>query len=133
MDNDFSVDYITQIDMDGDGKREVLLSTNQGNRLIFHSEKGQVYLFAFPFRQMKSITIDGRFDGSSSAVTTYAGKVKFAGKNCYYEELCYVDAGEKVFKLNGETVKKKEAIDYLLEFAGSYQPSWLKYKKNNIK
>lgn len=133
IEDDFSIDYITQVDMDGDGKREVVLSSNKGERLVFHSEKGQVYLFAFPFRQMKSINIDGKFEGSSSGVTTYVGKIRFAGKDCYYEELCYVDEGEKLFKLNGEKVKKEEAIDYLLEIAGSYRPMWLKYKENNIK
>lgn len=131
-DENFSFDYIAQVDMDGDGNKEVVLSkAGTGTRFMLHTYKNQVYLYSFPFRQMKTIAQDGQFDGSSSAADAYVGRLKFDGVDCYYKQICLVDELEddhKVYILNGKNVKKKKAVNYLCNFA-KYQPEWYEYDK----
>lgn len=134
--DDFSIDHIAQVDMDSDGKKEVILEVTSGTRLILHTVQNQVYLYSIPFREMKKITIDGRFDGSSSAAMTYVGKLRFDGEDCFYDNICMMDELEennKIYTLNGKKVKKKKVVEYLSEFSDSDEIEWFEYKKIKIK
>lgn len=67
---------------------------------------------------MKSISTKGEFTGSSSAVTTYAGKLKFEGINCYYIQTCLWDLYEEKgnrYKIGNKKVSKKEVEEYLIK------------------
>jgi hypothetical protein len=50
------------IDMDGDGKVEVVITGDVGDMLVLHEHKGTVYGFDFTFRNMSRIKTDGTFE-----------------------------------------------------------------------
>lgn len=105
-----------EIDMNSDGNKEVLLELSSSNILLLHSEEGVVYGYAFNFRGMNSIKTDGSFQGSDSAATTYIGKIKFVGKECFYEEICVIDElndNDPIYRIDKQESTKEEVQSYL--------------------
>ena len=129
--DNFEIGWISIVDMDQDGTDEVILyEKTQGIRIILRSFNDKVYLYSFPFRQMKSISTKGEFDGSSSAATTYVGKIKFEGLNCYYIQTCLLDLYQKKgnrYKIGNKKVSKKEVEEYLIN-SGKEQVDEYEYK-----
>lgn len=116
--NDFEIGWISIVDMDQDGIDEIVLyEKTYGIRIILRYFKDKVYLYSFPFRQMKIISTKGEFTGSGSAVTSYVGKIKFEELNCYYVQTCLMDLYQKKgnrYKIGNKKVSKKEAEEYLI-------------------
>lgn len=107
-----------ELDMDSDGEKEILVEYSSSNILVLHDEEGIVYGYAFPFRGMNSIKTDGSFTGTDSAATTYIGKIKFIGKECFYEEMCVKDELNKdksIYRIKGQLRTKKEVNEYIKE------------------
>lgn len=105
----------TEIDLDGDNKKEVVLELNSERVVVLRSYEGKVYCYQFTFRGMKSIKKDGTFESSGSAVDTYIGKLYFKGANCYYDELIAYDEWEKAYRINKKSVSKTKAKKKLKE------------------
>lgn len=107
-----------QLDMDSDGKEEVLLQMSNGNILVLRNEDNVVYGYAFPFRGMKNVKIDGSFEGSGSAANCYIGRLKFENKECFYEEICVVDELDKdnlMYRINKQDSNKEATVLYMEE------------------
>lgn len=107
-----------ELDMDSDGEEELLVEYSSSNILVLHNEEGIVYGYAFPFRGMNSIKTDGSFKGSDSVATTYIGKIKFVGRECFYEEICVKDElneNQPIYRIEGQSSTKEEANSYIEE------------------
>ena len=121
----FVLDSFSYVDMDQDGKKEVVLyEKNMGNRVILRTYQNKVYAYSFPYRQMKSIARDGLFDGSSSAEDVYIGRLYFKGEDCYYKQICLMDMMDKKYIVQNKKVSKKEIEDYLLQFSNDTVKSY---------
>ena len=88
-DPDFSrdIEQFTVFDLDGDGAPEVLLELSMnGDRLVFHFEKGEIYGFMIPFRGMVDLKRDGSADGSDGADDSSISKFQFKDGTCKYAD-----------------------------------------------
>ena len=112
--------YLTQcdnvqyavLDMDGDGKVEVLISGWTGDILVLHEENGSIYGFDFTFRGMYSVRADGSYYWNANQGNTYGcSKLSFENGMCAEVELSRVeldDNGVANFFVNGVRVAKDE-------------------------
>lgn len=121
------VDSWCQIDMDLDGKKEVVLQTNSEKVLVLISKNGKVYCYAFPFRGLKNIKTDGTFESSGSAADTYIGRLRFEKGGCAYSEICAIDAqnvGSQIYRVNGENTTKTKAEAFLKKQEKKKNVTW---------
>ena len=83
------------IDMDGDGKVELLIQEPLGDILILHEENGVVYGYDFIFRYMYHIKDDGSFSWNANSGNTYGvSKLRFENQTCQETEVYRVEFDE---------------------------------------
>lgn len=123
---DVKVDDWCEVDMDSDGNKEVVLETRHERVLVLHSEDDIVYCYAFVYRGLKSIKTDGSFAGSGSAANTYIGKLRFVDGECYYDEMCAYDLGNKEYRINKKNVSREEAKAFLEKQDNKEDVLWIK-------
>ena len=75
------------VDMDGDGKEEIVLECDPGTTHILHYEDGEVYGYQFGVRAMETISKDGIYDASDGAADNYFFRLTELNKDGYAEEL----------------------------------------------
>ena len=127
---DLKIKYWCEVDMDGDGNKEVILQSNDGTQLVLHSEQDKVYAWAFRFRSMKNIKEDGTFESSDSAAVTNIWKLKFANGECYCQEMCIDDElekGKEIYRINAKTTTRRKVKEYLENQNQKEEVAWVKY------
>lgn len=127
---DFKIEYWCQVDMDGDGNKEVILQSNFETQLVLHSEQNKVYLWAFLFREMKNIKEDGTFESSDNAAVTNVWKLKFVNGECYCQEMCIGDElekGKEIYRINAKTSTRRKVKEYLEKHNQKETVEWVKY------
>lgn len=127
---DFKIEYWCQVDMDGDGNKEVILQSNFETQLVLHSEQNKVYLWAFLFREMKNIKEDGTFESSDNAAVTNVWKLKFVNGECYCQEMCIDDElekGKEIYRINAKTSTRRKVKEYLEKHNQKENVQWVKY------
>ena len=112
--------YLTQcdnvqyavLDMDGDGKEEVLISGWTGDILVLHEEDGSIYGFDFTFREMYNVRTDGSYCWNINQGNTYGcSKLSFKNGICSAVEFNRAEFSEDGgfdFFVNGVKVAKGE-------------------------
>lgn len=119
-------DKYTVLDLDGDGKDELIYELSPGMSamfLIFHEEEEGVVAYPRDYRAMLKLTADGRISGSSGADDTDIYRIiGFDGDGIVEEEiLCCVD--EKYF-LEGKEIEVAKAEQYYNEFFEASEVDW---------
>lgn len=130
--NVYSFESFCVLDMDGDGFPEVLIQTQESHRLVLHYEDGTVYGFLFPFRGMKKLKKDGSFEGSGGAILNFLGSVVFSKGNVMYNELCFYDGMDHVYRVNKTAVSQETAEDYFRMQEKKENAEWYPYHESNI-
>ena len=112
--------YLTQcdnvqyavLDMDGDEKKEILISGWTGDILVLYEENGSIYGFDFTFREMYNVRTDGSYYWNTNQGKTYGcSKLSFKNGTCSNVELSrteLADNGVANFFVNGVIVAKDE-------------------------
>lgn len=87
--NSKKYDFFYYVDMDGNGTKEVALSTTYlgGDILIFFEIEGEIYAQEWPYRGMKPLYNDGVMEGSNGAGDHVISKVTEITKEGVKEEL----------------------------------------------
>ena len=100
------------LDMDGDGKEEVLISGWTSDILVLHEENGNIYGFDFTFRGMYNVKTDGSYYWNTNQGNTYGcSKLSFENGICSVVELNraeFREDGSSDFFVNGVKVAKGE-------------------------
>ena len=130
--------YLTQcdnvqyavLDMDGDGKEEVLISGWTSDILVLHEEEGFVYGFDFTFRGMYSVRIDGSYYWNANQGNTYGcSKLSFKNGLCSPVEFYraeFSEDGDSDFFVNGVKVAKGEYDSALENISVADNVTWYK-------
>ncbi|MFG6358874.1 MAG: hypothetical protein K1W26_18950 [Acetatifactor sp.] len=121
------------VDMDRDGKDEIVLECNPGTKHILHFEDGEVYGYQFVLRGMLTISEDGIYDASDGADGYEFCRLTELNKDGYTEELLaerhigdYEIEGKKVteeeFYAYVDTISDREVecMDYTENMLASY-------------
>lgn len=127
---DFTIACWCEVDMDGDGNKEVILQSDRGTELVLHSAEDIVYAWAFRFRSMKNIKVDGTFESSGGAADTEIWKLQFRDGECYCEEICINDElekGKEIYRINKKTSSKRKVKKYLAQQNQKEEVVWIKY------
>lgn len=127
---DFKIAYWCEVDMDGDGNKEIILQSDRGTELVLYSAEDIVYAWAFRFRSMKNIKLDGTFESSGGAADTEIWKLQFRDGECYCEEMCVDDElkkGEEIYRLNKKASSKRKVKEYLEQQNQKEEVVWMKY------
>lgn len=100
------------LDMDEDGKVELLISGWTSDILVLHEENGIIYGVDFTFRGMYNVKTDGSYCWNSNQGKTYGcSKLSFKNGTCSEVELSRVEHGDNgidVFFVNGIEVTNEE-------------------------
>ncbi len=83
----------TVVDMDVDGEVEVVVTGDVGDMLVLHEEKGRVHGYAFTFRNMDDIKIDGTFewnDNTAEGISYGDARLEFSDGDCKINNICHV-------------------------------------------
>ena len=99
------------VDMDGDGKEEIVLECDPGTTHILHYEDGEVYGYQFGVRAMQTISKDGIYDASDGAADNYFFRLAELNKDGYAEELLAELHGEH-YEIGGKEVTCEEFLEY---------------------
>ena len=99
------------VDMDGDGKNEIVLEYYQGTKHILRYENGEVYGYQFGPRGMLTISVDGIFDSSDGAQDNYFFRLTELNKDGYICELLAKLHGEH-YEIGGREVTWEEFYAY---------------------
>lgn len=106
------------IDMNVDGKAELLITGSCGDVLVLHSENGLVYGFDFIFRNMDNIKKDGTFDWhhmGEYGLTYGTSRLEFSGEAYIWIELCCIenDGSDQVcYYIEEGTVTLQDYLNY---------------------
>ena len=85
--SDTSFLYFTVLDLDGDGKEEVIV-TDSGDMIVLRAHQGTVYAYGFTFRSMYHLQTNGVYHWTSNAGLTYgSAKLRFDGNQLVIDEL----------------------------------------------
>lgn len=125
-----TISYWCEVDMDGDGNKEIILQSDRGTELVLHSEEDIVYAWAFRFRTMKNIKADGTFESSGGAADTEIWKLQFRDGECYCEEICVDDElekGNEIYRLDKKASSKRKVKEYLEQQNQKEKVVWIKY------
>ena len=108
--NDKTILYVYLVDLDRDGKMELIVEPRSPEKTqFFHYKDGQVYSYTQVARGMKMFRENGIYNGSSGAsISGWYRIVEFTPDGYVEEELCYMDNDK--FTINGETATREEAI-----------------------
>lgn len=126
----FEINHWCEVDMDGDGNKEIILELAGEKELVLHSEHDKVYVWAFRFRSMKNIKTDGTFESSGSAADIEIWKLKFADGECYCQEMCIDDElekGKEIYRINAKTSTRRKVKEYLEKQNQKEDVEWVKY------
>ena len=105
-------DYITIVDMDGDGANEIVLYCLPESVQILHYEDGVVYSYQDVFRGMKQIHANGIYEGSDGAASTGYYRMTELNRNGYTEEkLASMDGDYR--EIGGVEVTQEEFGNYV--------------------
>lgn len=127
-DKDFprDIQQFTVFDLDGDGAPEVLLELAvNGDRMVFHFEKGEIYGFMIPLRGMTDLKRDGSSDGSDGADDTSISKFQFKDGTCKY-----VDTIQKPSDAVMDKQEKKESVEWYMYSADTFDADFATAWKN---
>ena len=121
------------VDMDQDGRDEIVLECDPGTKHILRYEDGEVYGYQFGLRGMLSITEDGIYNASDGAEGDTFYRLTDLNKDGYVYELLaerhrgdYEIAGKEVteedFYAYVDTISAREAerMDYTEDMIASY-------------
>lgn len=126
-----TISYWCEVDMDSDGNQEVILQFEpNGTQVVLHCENDIVYAWAFKFRAMKNIKVDGTFECSGSAADTEIWKLKFRDGECYCEEICVDDElekGNEIYRINKRISSREKVKKYLEQQNQKEDVLWMKY------
>lgn len=105
-------DYITIVDMDGDGANEIVLYCLPESVQILHYEDGVVYSYQDVFRGMKRIHANGIYEGSDGAASTGYYRMTELNRNGYTEEKLASMDGD-YWEIGGVEVTQEEFDNYI--------------------
>ena len=94
-------DYFMIVDMNGDKADEIVLGCSPESTQILHYEDGVVYSHQFVFRGMMRIRVNGIYEGSDGAASTFYYRLRELSKDGYTEEVIagmdgdYYEVGER--------------------------------------
>lgn len=119
------------IDMDGDGKVELLTQESLGDILILHEENGVVYGYDFIFRNMYYVKDDGSFSWNANSGNTYGvSKIRFENQTCQETEVYRVefDENNNSFKyfIYGTEVSKEDFESNSANLESNVKLTWYK-------
>ena len=121
-----TIEQFTVFDLDGDGAPEVLLELSMnGDRLVFHFEKGEIYGFMIPYRGMTDLKRDGSADGSGGADDSSISKFQFKDGTCKYVDTIQ-NPGAAVWEKQG----KKENVEWYPYSQDTFDADFAKAWKN---
>ena len=132
-DINYQFDSFCVVDVDADGCPEVIVQPTHECVFLFRYEDDIVYGYLFTYRGMKCIKNDGTFEGSSSAVTVFTGRLDFTDGKCKDIELSSYDLYDSVpYRINGESVTEEEVLDYMKKQDEKEAVEWIKFSEENI-
>ncbi len=99
------------VDMDRDGREEIVLECDPGTTHILRYEDGEVYGYQFGVRSMLTISEDGIFNASGGVVNNYFLRLTELNKDGYTEELLAEQDGEH-YEIGGKEVTWEEFYEY---------------------
>ena len=118
------------LDMDGDGKVEVLISSWAGDILVLHEENGIIHGVDFTFRSMCNVRTDGSYYWNTNQGDTYGcSKLSFRNGICSAVELCRVELDDNDvanFFINGVKVTKDEYDSFFESLSNVGDVTWYK-------
>ncbi len=106
------------VDMDRDGRDEIVLECDPGIKHILRYEDGEVYGYQFVIRAMLKISEDGIYDASDGAQDNYFYRITELNKDGYTEELLAELHGEH-YEIGGKEVTWEEFYEYAQDIYGS--------------
>lgn len=106
------------VDMDRDGRDEIVLECDPGTKHILHYEDGEVYGYQFGLRGMLTISEDGIYDASDGAQDNYFYRLTELKKDGYVYELLAELHGEH-YEIGGKEVTWEEFYAYAQTIYGS--------------
>ena len=99
------------VDMDRDGREEIVLECDPGTKHILRYEDGEVYSYQFATRAMLSISEDGIYGASDGAADNYFLRITELNKNGYTEELL-AELHNEHYEIGGKEVTWEEFLEY---------------------
>ena len=118
------------VDMDGDGKVEVLISGWTSDILVLHEENGSIYGFDFTFRGMYSVRTDGSYYWNANQGRTYGcSKLSFENGTCFDVERSRTELGNNgaaTFFVNDVKVSKDDYVSFSEALSDVDEIAWYK-------
>ena len=109
--DEYSARRFMIVDMNRDGRDEIVLECDPGTTHILHYEDGEVYGYQFVFRAMLRISKEGIYDASDGAQDNYFYRLTELNKDGYTEELLAELHGEH-YEIGGKEVTWEEFYAY---------------------
>ena len=100
------------VDMDGDGREEVVVECDPGTSHVLHYEDGEVYGYQFGIRGMKRIHKSGIYDASGGAADNYFLRIIELTKDGYKEEIL-AEMHSDYYEVEGKEATCEEFFDYV--------------------
>lgn len=100
------------VDMDGDGREEVVVECDPGTSHVLHYEDGEVYGYSFGIRGMKRIHKSGIYDASDGAADNYFLRITELTKDGYKEEIL-AEMHDDYYEVEGKEATCEEFFDYV--------------------
>ncbi len=122
-----NIDY-TVLDLDGDGKQEMIISGMDGN-LILHDSGKEIRGYYVGFRNMLALKTDGTFDWTDLTISGEYGIQRITGfteSNYLREDLCHIhedDKGTRTYFVGGNKVTESE-YDAFVATLSSDEVEW---------
>lgn len=113
--SDYQVARFMVVDMDGDEAVEVILEADpMGYMQLLHYEDGEVYSYPTGVRAMKQIRINGIYNASGGAASSYWLRITELNKDDYrYKEEVLARVNDGYYEVGGKETTSEEFVDYV--------------------
>ncbi len=139
---DFTITRFSVLDMDGDGKAEVVLELSVGNEPQFfevlHETEGTVFGYLMVYRGLEELKADGTFGYSNGAADYGWGRLRFDADAYTTETMAYsqsvqADTGMTLSYYIGTEQVSEESFDaFQNEQAAKENAAWNEYSEENV-
>lgn len=128
------------VDMDGDGKKEIVLSNDTGATVegfeILRFEDGKVYGYHFGLRALNCLKEDGTSTGSGGASDTTIKRILFLEKgytiDALYESKPQYNSDEILYYANGEICSEEEFQEAIRRQDEKADAVWYELTPENV-
>lgn len=119
------------VDLNNDGRNEIILFYGMGMSEVFHYEDNAVYGFQSGLRHMNPVYMNGIYGGSDSAAHGYYSRLTELDKDGYAEETAaeawYNYVGDSDYEIGGKSVSQEEYEEFQQNIEGTGQAEDIPY------